>query len=1069
MNLFARFFFVLALAATLPAWAQFDDPRADLQWSQIETEHFRVVYHAGTERTARLTAKIAEEVYGPITALYDHRPDQRVTFVIKDIADYANGETNYYTNTIVLWANALDFDMRGTHNWLRNVIAHEFTHDVQIQTAMKLPRRIPTIAFQYLGYENERRQDVLSGYPNKIVTVPFSGSVVPAWFAEGVAQYMRPELGYESWDAHRDMILRMAILDTTLLTWNEMSTFGKTSYGDESSYNTGFALIRYVGEVYGEQAVREISYNLASFGRMTIDGAIEKTLGKSGAALYDEWRGHLRQQYAGRIAPVLKHTVIGDTIAKVGFGNFHAQFTPDGKNILYVSNKTSDYFSGAAFLCDPVTRTDTAIVSVSGRAMFAPDGNRLIYARRSRLDIHHSSFMRLHVYDRAKKEDKVISDAWRAHSPAISPDGTHIVFVTDSDGTQNLCVVDDPFGEHPTMRALTTFNAGEQIYNPVYTPDGRTLVFDFSARDRRVIAAMDTAGKGFHIVMSGSRDYRSPAFSRAGTMCFACDSNGIFNIYAARWDAGSASIVGGSVRQVTNVPGGAFYPAIDSAGNIAYSLHTGRGYKLAYLRKSMIDSLTTGVDFGPLAYRPPEPVNTAPLRPDGTRDGITPRPALNAGNFDWPALRAYDDTKVPEYTSVPYRNAFTSLFIIPILRVDTYSKFNSGLEHVKLGALFTSSDVTDRLGILAGGMTNSKFEYDLFAALTFHDRVPLLWKMGINPTITLGIFNSQRLSRGSFPVPVNAGTRVDTVTTNVGATYNFLSFDVSAASPIFNAAHTVQFGFNHTRYTASTDGFINPQNGRSVSLPSDLYLYTTTASAGYAYSGIAPTRTEEINPVGRDVHATIGQEWNRVEDTVIVGDGGLPQRLYLPYDYVRAGIQWHEHLGLPWWTHTLSFTLRGDAMVGGAPSIFNERAHAMFDTYIGGLYGMEGYPFYAIGGTRTLSLKATYRFPVTTNLDLRLGALYLDKIFLGAFADYGAAWNGALDHAFDDARKDVGVEFRMDAFLWYNVPMKFFFNAAYGLDRFDRAFRYANDQALQNVTYGHEWLFYTGVGFDFPE
>ncbi|MCK7524862.1 MAG: hypothetical protein MZV64_48280 [Ignavibacteriales bacterium] len=52
----------------------------------------------------------------------------KFTYVIKDIDDYSNGATYFFDNKIEIWTSALDFDLRGAHNWLRNVISHEFTH-----------------------------------------------------------------------------------------------------------------------------------------------------------------------------------------------------------------------------------------------------------------------------------------------------------------------------------------------------------------------------------------------------------------------------------------------------------------------------------------------------------------------------------------------------------------------------------------------------------------------------------------------------------------------------------------------------------------------------------------------------------------------------------------------------------------------------------------------------------------------------------------------------------------------------------------------------------------------------
>ena len=68
-------FLLFPLSLSLSQEPEFYHP--ELEWSTIETEHFYVHYHDGTERTAKTVAKIAEEVFDPVTSLYDHRPDQK--------------------------------------------------------------------------------------------------------------------------------------------------------------------------------------------------------------------------------------------------------------------------------------------------------------------------------------------------------------------------------------------------------------------------------------------------------------------------------------------------------------------------------------------------------------------------------------------------------------------------------------------------------------------------------------------------------------------------------------------------------------------------------------------------------------------------------------------------------------------------------------------------------------------------------------------------------------------------------------------------------------------------------
>ena len=92
-----------------------------------------------------LTAKISEQIYDPITSLYSYEPDGKIHFIIRDHDDASNGAAYYYNNKIELWASSLEFFLRGDHNWLRNVITHEFSHMISLGATRKLSRRIPAL------------------------------------------------------------------------------------------------------------------------------------------------------------------------------------------------------------------------------------------------------------------------------------------------------------------------------------------------------------------------------------------------------------------------------------------------------------------------------------------------------------------------------------------------------------------------------------------------------------------------------------------------------------------------------------------------------------------------------------------------------------------------------------------------------------------------------------------------------------------------------------------------------------------------------------------------------------
>nr|HPN38402.1 biopolymer transporter Tol [Melioribacteraceae bacterium] len=294
INLFLfLFIFVVSLNA------QFNEFHPEYDWFTIRGKNVVVHYHKEAERTARIVCKIGDEVWEPITSLYEYEPET-VHYIIKDIDDYSNGATYFFDNKIEIWSSSLDFDLRGSHNWLRNVITHEFTHMVQIQAGMKLTRTVPAFYLQFLNYEDKRRPDILYGFPNVVVTYPIATINIPSWFAEGTAQYQRKELNYDNWDSHRDMILRSYALDGNMLTWNQMGVFEKTSLGSESVYNSGFALTRYISQKYGEDKLKLITKRLGKWKNFTIEAAFEDVLGKTGVEIYAEWRSFLEQDYKKR-------------------------------------------------------------------------------------------------------------------------------------------------------------------------------------------------------------------------------------------------------------------------------------------------------------------------------------------------------------------------------------------------------------------------------------------------------------------------------------------------------------------------------------------------------------------------------------------------------------------------------------------------------------------------------------------------------------------------------------------------------------------------------------------------
>ena len=132
---------------------------------------------------------------------------------------------------------------------------------------------------------------------------------------------MYPEADWDNWDTIRDMILRDRALNNNLLTWTEMNVFGKSGIGNESVYNSGYALSKYLALKYGPSSLKNIMISLSKPFNYSINKAMKQATGVDGRKIYKDFVSVLNARYETLSKSVSNNIKKGKVVEEDGTSN----------------------------------------------------------------------------------------------------------------------------------------------------------------------------------------------------------------------------------------------------------------------------------------------------------------------------------------------------------------------------------------------------------------------------------------------------------------------------------------------------------------------------------------------------------------------------------------------------------------------------------------------------------------------------------------------------------------------------------------------------------------------------
>lgn len=949
----------LVLALTFGSAARADD--ASKIWRTIDTPHFHIVYYVyaggrGEEKVAQRLAVVAEQGHALLTRyLGPGLSKRRKTWVVitDDTDDYNGSATVYPYPLIRLFATSPPdrAELNDYDDWLRALFYHEYTHILHLGT---------------IGGWCAPVVNALLGWGLGTIYAP--NQAQPRFIIEGMAVFEESARtsGGRLRNSIWDMYLRAQTLEGKFQRLDQFSNSPIQFPDANAPYLYGSALLRYVADTYGEQALLRYSREYGKANPICVPFAINRALshaltlkgiiGKTWIEVYADFKRSLEAHYGAQRDAIAARGITPSRILLPSWrGLSRPAVTPDGRAALVWDD--DGYHRVKLRRVDLATGKEKTEISsprfvAAGGPSLSPDG-RLLAFHAAQIWNTFYYFNDVYLFDRSTGQIDRLTDGLRATNPALSPDGRYVAMEVNDATSRGLGLYDR---QSRKLEMVIPARGFEQVYTPSFSPDGKTLAFSWWREGGyRDIWLLDLATRKLTQVTADRALDLEPRFSQDGRwLYFTSDRTSVYNLYAYE-------LATGKLFQATNVVNGVFDPVVTSDGTrVVFVGFHAQGYDLevAPLDRSKwwpaAPSIIDRPDSSPPVVKTPLPSRrynpfptilpwqfTPSAAPDGYGEllGFNLSGADAIGHHFWGMTLRFGTGRADD---VNFSANYTYAGLWPSLHL--------GVGH----ALLRKS------GMIIDGVDQGYDEDDwTFGASV---SLPILSRLVGSSSLTLSY--NLTYSRNLTPIPPPDPSALVPVLPQVGRTAGLgLSWSYSSAE----------------RYRYS----VSPERGR------DLALYL---GIGSRYLGSS--------------FETYALSWSYTEYVPMPWPGPLRSHvLALSYS---GGISGGDRHGL--------------FFLGGYPA--QNLLQSIYDFSRPGSASLRGYPYASVVGDQFHVLNVEYRFPIAwiEHGPYKTFPLYLRRLHGVVFADYGGAFTGGF--SFDKLKLGVGGE------LILELTYAYFFDAA---------------------------------------
>ncbi len=212
------------------------------------------------------------------------------------------------------------------------------------------------------------------------------------------------------------------------------------------------------------------------------------------------------------------------------------RFSPDGRNIIFDSNRTGDFeiFIMGRAGTDPTNITND--LAIDQTPAFSPDGGQVVFIsnRLNGFQNPEGDFEVFLMDQDGSNLQQLTQNTKSDRDPVFSPDGGQILFVSDRDGDEEIFLMDRN-GNNPQQLTLNTTSDR----HPVFSPDGSQILFVSDRDGDEEIFLMDRNGNNPQQLTLNTASDREPVFSPDGReILFTSNRTGNLEVFLMKCDDG---------------------------------------------------------------------------------------------------------------------------------------------------------------------------------------------------------------------------------------------------------------------------------------------------------------------------------------------------------------------------------------------------------------------------------------------------------------------------------------------------------------------------------------------------